>query len=76
MSKVVAKNVISIWTVSPDTVWCVIETFLHLCVVRLLRIEGHQELLTTELVDLQEKKKQTEQELKTNSILQASTVSV
>lgn len=47
---------------------------MHVCVLRLLRLEGHRQLLTTELVDLQEEKKQIEQELKTNSSLQASTV--
>ncbi|KAM8743835.1 uncharacterized protein AB9X84_018043 isoform 2-T2 [Acanthopagrus schlegelii] len=38
-----------------------------------LHIEGRHQLLTTELFDLQEKKKQTDQELKRNSGLQAST---
>lgn len=40
---------------------------------QLLRIEGRQQLLSTELCDLQEKKKQTEQELQRNSSLQSST---
>lgn len=48
---------------------------LYLFVVRLLQIEGRQQSLTTELFNLQEKKKQTEQELKRNSSLQTSTVS-
>nr|XP_046232034.1 myosin-9-like isoform X2 [Scatophagus argus] len=41
---------------------------------QLLQIEGHQQLLTTELFNLQEKKKGIEQELKRNSCLQASTL--
>lgn len=48
---------------------------LYLCVVSLSQVEGRRQLLTTELWDLQEKKKQTEQEVKRNSSLQASIVS-
>ncbi|XP_049460126.1 cingulin-like protein 1 isoform X3 [Epinephelus fuscoguttatus] len=40
---------------------------------QLLQIEGRQQPLTTELLNLQEKKKQAEQELKRNSSLQTST---
>ncbi|KAM7369356.1 hypothetical protein PAMP_013630 [Pampus punctatissimus] len=40
---------------------------------RLFLIKGRQQPLTTELLDLQEKKKQTEQELKRSSSLQTST---
>ncbi|XP_031711784.1 cingulin [Anarrhichthys ocellatus] len=41
---------------------------------QLLQIEGRRQLLTTELFSLQEKKKQTERELKRNSSLQTSTL--
>uniref|UniRef100_A0A3P9C929 Uncharacterized LOC101478526 n=1 Tax=Maylandia zebra TaxID=106582 RepID=A0A3P9C929_9CICH len=41
---------------------------------RLFQIEGRQQLLTTELSDLQKRKKQAEQELKRNSCLQTSTL--
>ncbi|XP_068430309.1 cingulin [Clinocottus analis] len=41
---------------------------------QLLQIEGRRHLLTSDLLNLQEKKKQTEQELKRNSSLQASTL--
>ncbi|XP_042250915.1 cingulin-like isoform X5 [Thunnus maccoyii] len=40
---------------------------------QLIRIKGRQQPLNTELFDLQEKKKQTEQELKRSSSLQTST---
>lgn len=40
-----------------------------------MQIEGQRQLLKTELVDLQEKKKQREEELKTNRSLQESAVS-
>ncbi|KAM6901522.1 uncharacterized protein PEZ65_019644 [Lycodopsis pacificus] len=40
---------------------------------QLLQIEGRRQLLTTELFNLQEQKKQTERELKRNSSLQTST---
>lgn len=43
--------------------------------LRLLQIEGQHQLLKTELVDLQEKKKQREEELRTNGSLQESAVS-
>lgn len=45
------------------------------CLLRLLQIEGQRQLLRTELVDLQEKKKQREEELRTNGSLQESAVS-
>uniref|UniRef100_A0A668TBY0 Myosin tail domain-containing protein n=1 Tax=Oreochromis aureus TaxID=47969 RepID=A0A668TBY0_OREAU len=41
---------------------------------QLFQIEGRQQLLTTELFDLQKRKKQAEQELKRNSCLQTSTL--
>ncbi|KAK9532910.1 hypothetical protein VZT92_010271 [Zoarces viviparus] len=41
---------------------------------QLLQIEGRRQLLTTELFNLQEQKKQTERELKRNSGLQTSTL--
>ncbi|XP_030599132.1 uncharacterized protein LOC115789761 [Archocentrus centrarchus] len=41
---------------------------------QLFQIEGRQQLLTTELLDLQERKKQTERELKKSSCLQTSTL--
>uniref|UniRef100_A0A3P8NAM0 Myosin tail domain-containing protein n=2 Tax=Haplochromini TaxID=319058 RepID=A0A3P8NAM0_ASTCA len=41
---------------------------------QLFQIEGRQQLLTTELSDLQKRKKQAEQELKRNSCLQTSTL--
>lgn len=49
--------------------------FLFFCLLRLLQIEGQRQLLKTELVDLQEKKKQREEELRTNGSLQESAVS-
>lgn len=49
--------------------------FFFFCLLRLLQIEGQRQLLKTELVDLQEKKKQREEELRTNGSLQESAVS-
>ncbi|KAE8284799.1 hypothetical protein D5F01_LYC16234 [Larimichthys crocea] len=50
------------------------QTEQELCNIQthLSQVEGRRQLLTTELWDLQEKKKQTEQEVKRNSSLQAS----
>ncbi|TKS84127.1 Cingulin-like protein 1 [Collichthys lucidus] len=50
------------------------QTEQELCNIQahLSQVEGRRQLLTTELWDLQEKKKQTEQEVKRNSGLQAS----
>lgn len=50
--------------------------FFFFCLLRLLQIEGQRQLLRTELVDLQEKKKQREEELRTNGSLQESAVSL
>lgn len=49
---------------------------LSLCVVvRLLQVDGRQQLLATELLRLREKKKETERELRTSSSPEASAVS-
>lgn len=49
--------------------------FFFFCLLRLLRIEGQHQLLKSELVDLRERKKQREEELRTNGGLQESAVS-
>lgn len=62
------------WLCNFNTRGITISFCFAFCVFRLLRIEGHRQLLSAELCDLRERKQAIEQEVRADCSLQSTTV--